>query len=335
VHELDLAVVAGTINESGGPNLRLGRSLIIRAAAGKRPIVRLARPLRFRPTKVVGANDAEQEALDAVIGNLVVRFEGIYLTRADPFPAGQPLIARAAVHALELLGSTLDPGGFRQLDGTRAQVWPGLQLSEPYGFGNANDEGEFKETPEVNMTRSIAGSLLLDNGYNLSLSDSIVDAGRAVADDPNAAFAVSGATDPLAGWGPPTVISGVTLFGRTRVRTINGQGGIFVHALEALDNQKGCIRLSYFSGVGDRLPKNEACVRGTNVKLRFTSEAFGDPAYGQLRFSADWRIRERGPHDDEMGAYGFLREAHKWRNLQIRFREFMPVGVRPLLIPVT
>jgi hypothetical protein len=36
-----------------------------------------------------------------------------------------------------------------------------------------------------------------------------------------------------------------------------------------------------------------------------------------------------------MGAFGFLREAHKWRNLQIRFREFMPVGVRPLLIAVT
>jgi hypothetical protein len=335
VHELDLAAVAGTINESGGPNLRLGRSLIIRAAAGERPIVRLARPLRFRPTKVVGANDDEQTALDAVIGKLVVRFEGIYLTRADTFPAGQPLIARAAVHAFELVGSTLDPGGFRQLDGTRAQVWPALLLAEPYGFANADDEREFKETPEVNVTRSIAGSLLLDNGYNLSLADSIVDAGRGVLDDPNAAFAVSGATDPLAGWGPPTAISGVSLFGRMRVRTINGKGGIFVHALEALDNQKGCIRLSYFSGVGDRLPKNEACVRGTDARLRFTSEAFGDPAYGQLRLSADWRIRERGPGDDEMGAYGFLREAHKWRNLQIRFREFMPVGVRPLLIPVT
>ena len=62
---------------------------------------------------------------------------------------------------------------------------------------------------------------------------------------------------------------------------------------------------------------------------------FGEPAYCQLTRGADYRIRERGPHDDEMGAFGFLREAHKWRNLQIRFREFMPVGVRPLLIAVT
>jgi hypothetical protein len=69
--------------------------------------------------------------------------------------------------------------------------------------------------------------------------------------------------------------------------------------------------------------------------LRFTSEFFGEPGYAQLARSSDARVRERGPGDDAMGAYGFLLESHKWRNLQIRFREFMPVGIRPLPIPVT
>jgi hypothetical protein len=335
VHDLDLVAVAGTINESGGPNLRLNRSLVIRAASGERPTLRLARPLRFRPTKVTGANPAEQTQLDGVISNLIVRLEGVFLTRAAGFPAGQPLIARAAVHALELVGSTLDPGGFRQLDGTRAPIWPALTLAEPYGFAAAADELEFKETPEVDVTRSVTGPLLLDTGYSLAISDSIVDAGKGVADDPDDAFAISSATDPIGSFGPPTTVSGATFFGRVRVKTIDGEGGIWVHALEALDNQKGCIRLSYFSGVGDRLPQNYACVKGTAVPLRFVSEAFGDPGYGLLAFSADRAIRERGPRDDAMGAYGFLSEAHKWRNLQIRYREFMPVGVRPLLIPVT
>jgi len=36
-----------------------------------------------------------------------------------------------------------------------------------------------------------------------------------------------------------------------------------------------------------------------------------------------------------MGAFGFLLEAHKWTNLQVRLREFMPVGVRVLVVPVT
>jgi hypothetical protein len=89
------------------------------------------------------------------------------------------------------------------------------------------------------------------------------------------------------------------------------------------------------------LPQHYACVSGRapiksdEARLEFTSEFFGDAAYGQLALAADFRIRERGPDDDQMGAFGFLLEAHKWRNLQIRFREFMPVGSRPLLIPVT
>ena len=120
-----------------------------------------------------------------------------------------------------------------------------------------------------------------------------------------------------------------------RVEQISGRGGIWVHALEVLNNQTGCIRYSYFSGKGDRLPQNLGCVTGTEAKLQFVSEMFGEPAYGQLARVSDFRIRERGPNDDEMGAFGFLLEAHKWRNLQIRFREFMPVGIRPLLIPVT
>jgi hypothetical protein len=65
------------------------------------------------------------------------------------------------------------------------------------------------------------------------------------------------------------------------------------------------------------------------------SDVFGNPAYCQLADTTDRRIREQGPQDDAMGAFGFLLEAHKRRNLQIRFREFMPVGIRPLLIPVT
>ncbi len=335
VHDLDVAAVAGVLNESGGPNLRLARSLIIRAASGERPIVRLARPLRFRPAKVVGATAAEQDALDAANARLVVRLEGVELTRDAAFPAGEPLIARAAVHALEIVDATLDPGGVRQLDMTRAPAWPAVGLAFPYGFSDANDEQAFREVPQVTLSRSVTGALLLDAEYALAIASSIVDAGRGVADDPGSIFAVSSATDPVTGWGPPTSVSSATFFGRTRVHSMDGRGGIWVHALEVLNNQTGCIRLSWFAGLGDRLPKNDSCVTGAAVRLRFVSEAFGEPGYAQLALSSDRDVLERGPGDDAMGAFGFLLDAHKWRNLQIRYREFMPVGVRPLLIPVT
>lgn len=346
IHELDVSdpALIGMLHEDGGFNLQLNRSLIIRAADDHRPIIRLTQPLRFRPTHVKGTNPDEQKQFDAIMVNLTVRLEGLYITRSENWaatnPPGTPLIVRAALHHLEIFDCTLDPGGSRELDGTpegkRAPIHPSMRIREPYGFANSAEEEAFNQIPEIILHRTITGPLFIDTGYRLFLTDSIIDAGSGVNDDPaTAVFAISGAGDPSASWGPPSQVSGITVFGRMRVEGIHGRGGIWVHTLEVLDNQKGCMKFSYFSGNGDRLPQNHGCVKGTEAHLRFVSEVFGNPAYGQLDHTTDFRIRERGPNDDAMGAFGFLMEAHKWRNIRIRYREFMPVGVRPLLIPVT
>jgi hypothetical protein len=268
----------------------------------------------------------------------ISRFES-----ADPgeesFPAGEALIARAALNRIEIINCTLHPGGQRQLDGTpkgrRADIRTSMRLREPYGFDDA-EELAFDQTPEIIIQRSISGPLLIDTGYTLSIKDSIIDAGAGVVDETFAYYSVSGATDPEKGWGPPTRVEGVTFFGPMRVERISGRGGIWAHYLKVFNNQIGCIKYSYFAGQGaDRLPEHFACVDGAAALLRFTSEVFGEPGYGQLAHPTDFRIRERGPGDDAMGAFGFLLEAHKWRNLQIRFREFMPLGIRAILIPVT
>jgi hypothetical protein len=274
---------------------------------------------------------------------MTLRLEGLLLTRGENYPvAEEALIARAALNSLEIIECTLDPGGFIQIDENRAPVLNAVRLREPYGFlTDPTEEEVFNQTPEIVVFRTITGALLIDSGYRLTLTDSIVDAGQGVA-NVTPKLAIGAATNSATAWAAPTTFSGITVFGRTRVESIAGSGGIFVHALIDHDVQRGCIKFSYFSGEpDDQLPQNHACVKGiTAVEgeealLRFTSEFFGDPAYAQLSGTADFRIRERGPNDDEMGAFGFLLEAHKWRNLQIRFREFMPVGIRPLLIPAT
>lgn len=335
-HVLDLTASAftgeTTPEDDGKPLLRLGRSLVIRAADNQRPIVELAQPLRFRPVDVSSS----------IASKLNVRLEGIFLTRGRAFtPPEQPLITRAAINKLEIISCTLDPAGYRNIHGDRAPILPSMMLEDSYGFRPAVELSAFDQTPEIILIKSISGPLLIDSVYQLYVENSIIDAGQGV-DDTNEKFAVSNATGiPATGWGPATRVYGVTILGRMRVESIEGRGGIWVHGLEVFDVQKGCIKFSYFSGevrAGqplDVLPQNHGCVRGTQARLRFKSECFGDPAYCQLTRNTDARIREEGPDDDEMGAFGFLGEAHKWRNLQIRFREFMPVGVRSLLIPVT
>jgi hypothetical protein len=325
VHPVDIAAVPGTAVD-GGVSLRLAQSVTIRAADGHRPIVLLARPLAFRPVSAAAATTEDP----------AVRLEGVYVA-TDPatFPAGVALITRAAVARLELIGCTLDPGGHRQRDGSRAPLRPALHLENGYGFAAQADRDAFVPTPDLVLQRTIAGALAVDDRYRLELDGVIVDAGLGVGDPLTGDFAIGAATNPATDWGAPLDFHGVTCFGPVRVREVGGSGGLFVHRFEVLDNQHGCIKWSWFSGESDRLPPNHFCVRAPEARLAFTSEWFNDPGYAQLARVTDRRVRTLGPNDDEMGAFGFLLNAHKWTNLQVRLREFMPLGVRPLVIPVT
>jgi hypothetical protein len=340
-HTLDISQVLGTVVEDGGHNLRLNDMLVIRAADNERPIIKLVNPLRFRPKNVKGSSPDEQDEIDKFMSRTRVVLEGLYITRDASFPDGdEPLIARAAINSLEFKGCTLDPGGYRMLNGERAPIRISIDLKIPYGFTDAAEQDAFNQVPLVLLERTISGPIFMDDKYLLlKLTDSIVDAGSGThIDTAEARFAVSGrSSDPANSWSAPIVVQGITVFGRMRSKKVVGVsiGGIWVHTLEILDNQGGCIKLSYFSGKGDRLPMHFGCLTGNEGKLLFESEVFLNPSHGQLSHMTDFRIRERGPNDDAMGAFGFLFDAHKWRNLSIRYREFMPVGLRPVLLKVT
>ena len=210
-----------------------------------------------------------------------------------------------------------------------------MRLTNDYGFPADDEKNAFDQIPVVRMERSIAGALAIDSGYRLELAGSVVDAGGGIGATP-AALAVHAAIgDPEKEWGPPLTVDGMTCFGRMRVSGAEGKGGIWTGRLEVHDHQTGCIRFSYFSGDHDRLPQHHGCVFGPHARLRFTAETFGSAGYAQLTTCTDEQIREQGPDADEMGAFGYLMNSHKWKNLNIRLREFMPIGVRPVLIPVT
>jgi hypothetical protein len=338
-HVLDLSQILGTVVEDGGHNLRLNDMLVIRAADNERPIIKLTQPLRFRPANVKGSTEDEQAEFDKLMSRTTVVLEGLYITRDAIFPDGEPLIARAAINSLEIKGCTLDPGGSLMLSGNRAPIKTSIDLKIPYGFANNSEKDAFNQVPLLILERTVCGPIFIDEGYLLlRLINSITDAGSGTRIDPASAnFAVSGRSlDPSNSWSAPISVQGLTVFGKMRSKKVEGVslGAIWIHLLEILDNQIGCIKLSYFSGEGDRLPTHFGCVNGNEAKLQFESEVFLNPSYGQLSHLTDFRIRERGPNDDAMGAFGFLLDAHKWRNLTIRYSE-LPVGLRPFILRVT
>jgi len=180
----------------------------------------------------------------------------------------------------------------------------------------------------------VTGPLAIDDGYRLSIEACIVDAGQNVGDT-GTAHALAAASDPASRWGAPLDVRGATFLGPVRCTEARGSGGLFTRRLSVWNNQTGCLKHSGFSGDADRLPPHHACVSLAAARLAFTDTWHGAPGYGQLAAGSDFNIRQSGPGDDAMGAFGFLLEAHKWNNLTIRLREFMPVGARPLLIAVT
>lgn len=332
-YSLDIGSVTGAENQAGVFSLQPARSVWIRATAGQRPVIFLEKPLRFRPADVLNPGAA------AINANLEVRLEGLYVTwnrSSGHFGGDEALVERVALNRLALDGCTLDPGGALQLDGTETgtiqNARRSFHLMNDYGFGDPVEEKEFDQTPEIEINRSMIGAAFMEDGYSMKLTHSIVEAFP--VDDPHFAIAAAGSA-PETEWGPDVTISGASVFGRVRVERITGEGGVFVERLESHDNQYGCIRFSYFSGDQDRLPPNHGCVYGTSAKLHFGSEIFGQSDFAQLRFVSDSRIQEQGPNRDAMGAFGYLFNTHKWKNINIRYREFMPVGVNPILVPVT
>jgi hypothetical protein len=330
-HELDLNLIPGTSVENGTTALNLKHPLAIVALGGNRPVIRLKAPLAFRPVEVTASGGESQDNVDALVANLHVCLQGLYITQDAA--SVTPLLARAAVARLEISSCTLDPGSERKPDGTRASAIITAGLDAQFGFAASVDYENFKVTPQIIFNKSISGPLLMESPYALSLQSTIVDAGTSPEEDGTSAFAVGSQLDVVNGYGPQLSFQQCTFFGRCRMRSASGSGGIFSHALEVWNNQVGCIRQSSFADEANRLPQNFACVTG--AKVNFTDVAWNEPAYAQLELDTDLRVRENGPNSDQMGAFGYLLEAHKWRNLQIRLREFMPAGSRPELIPVT
>lgn len=330
-HVLDLGTVAGTTLENGVVTLNLKHPLAIVGVNGNRPVIRLKTPMAFRPVEVTAGAGENQGDIDALVANLNVRLQGVYFT-PDSL-AVTPLIARAAMARLEIAGCTLDPGSFLQLDGTAAPAVIATKFDARFGFASVTDIQSFKVTPQIALSRTITGPLLMEAPYALALQDSIVDAGAPPETDGSTAFAISSVADPAHAFGPPISFQGLTVFGRCRVRSASGTGGIFCHALEVWNNQIGCIQHSSFAGEANRLPQNFECLTGAVASV--TGGRWNQPGYAQLTFECDQHVLENGPGDDQMGAFGFLLESHKWRNLQLRLREYMPAGVRPELIAVT
>lgn len=134
-----------------------------------------------------------------------------------------------------------------------------------------------------------------------------------------------------------------TVLGKTYARALEASECIFDDVAQVEDVQAGCVRFSAWS-LGSDLPKQYESVTVAPHAPIFTSRDFGNPAYGQLLTDADrsvlpgvgrLSITEGGPTGSEMGALARELGSIKRRSLLIKYREFMPLGLSPVIVNVT
>jgi hypothetical protein len=131
-------------------------------------------------------------------------------------------------------------------------------------------------------------------------------------------------------------------------------GPAYVHQLEAseciLDDiftventQDGCVRFSAYSK-GSVVPRQYECVQISAGAPVFTSRFFGQPGYAQLLDSVDntiisgavgATISQGAQNGSEMGAFAGQANPIKERSLLVKFQEYMPLGLNPVLIHAT
>jgi len=227
---------------------------------------------------------------------------------------------------LEIAHCTLVPG--QSLDGAGEPVTPGaVSLSiEPASVS-------------ATISRSITGALRAVPESSVAMTDCIVDA----TDIQEVAYAdVDGA-----GPGAALTAAASTVIGKIHAREFGTVSNcILLARLESPDTwkapvwaerkQTGCVRFSFlpFDAIAPRRYRCQPDSADSARRLapRFTTLRYGQPAYGQLALSTPEEIWRGADDESEMGAFHHLYAPQRDRNLRIRLREYLRVGLEAGLI---
>ena len=224
----------------------------------------------------------------------------------DGFLLGQPLsVLEGDLGALRIAHCTLPPSA------------PSLDASVEDANGSL----------AIELERSICGPVELASSVpRLRVRESIVD-----ADGEKAIVAPDADAD----------VQASTIVGTTTVRTLTAGNSIFTELVEVGHRQEGCVRHCYLppaSVVPRRFrcqPKDEAAA--ARVAPAFTSlDLRSAPSgYGQLATSCPPEIAEGADDEGEMGAFNFLKNAQREKNLTTRMDEYLRFGLEAGLVYVT
>ncbi len=162
--------------------------------------------------------------------------------------------------------------------------------------------------------------LLLEDAYPLALAPAAIAAAEATV-----------------------TLNRVTVLGRLAAHRLHATDSI-VHGFAAVDDTgDGCVRHSAVM-TGSRLPARQDSAELSAGAVLFTSTAFGRPGYGQLLETADRSIIAAAPgitllagssSGGQMGSFSAQIVPIKDHALRLKYSEYLPVGLTPVIVHVT
>jgi hypothetical protein len=135
----------------------------------------------------------------------------------------------------------------------------------------------------------------------------------------------------------------VTVLGRVACHRLRANDSIITRFAAVDDIQDGCVRFSAYVK-GSVLPRRHASAMIPPGAPIFTSDSYGQPGYAQLLETADAAIVGGSPgasvsagaeSGSEMGAFSADLNPVKERGLLVKYAEYMPLGLMPVIVHVT
>lgn len=274
--------------------------LVIRAADQERPTLLLGAPL------AIDAQDGSALALDGLL------------------IAGAPVEIDGELDRLAISHTTLVPAYDLAAGAARAAAdAPSLVVRS--------------NTMEGRIRHTVTGPLWIAPEAEVTLADSIVDAGAATG----GAYAGPDGT----GSGGAFRASRVTVIGAVAARAVPlAESSLLLGEATAERRQEGCVRYTWVAE-GSRVPRRFRCLPPpagavsaadrarlvASLTPRFLSLRYGRPDYGQLdlrgRARSGDRVSAGAADGSEMGAFSALGRPQRVAGLKQRLHEYLPVDL--------
>jgi hypothetical protein len=257
----------------------------------------LVRPAATTAWVFTGANDA------------VLLLDGIFLS-------GAHLVLRGSFDSVALSCCTLDPGTWNPA----GNDWATAADSRPLAATELRIEGTVRR---LVIDRCITGPISDNAGVveSVTATDSIIQAAAPEAD------AMALATGEVA-------LSRCTILGTLRAHRLSASECILHDVATVDDTQHGCVRFSAWAP-GSVLPRQYESVKLTARADVFVGRDFGRPEFAQLLATTSGDITEGAEDGSEMGAFAREKSRIKERSLLIKYQEYLPLGLEPVIVHVT